>query len=464
MSAALAVETDVRPRVVGRNGAILLDQETTDLRPYLAAGQTDLGPARLGPRSEIVQTDECWWLTPSGSIVHTQTELRTGWSRPADGSAPKRWSRWSLRRMHTLSRTRYGYWLVTSRTPRGGRTTRKVASSPSGYLDIPISGDVLALAGWNDQPQLVEQIFPWISHYEDVRHGPGGHPRPAHRRTRDSWVLMLQNAGPEFTRRLAGTHTARDIAVALFGRSRVTKALVKAVANPDLPYSRLELAFAMRGLVPADWLVDYLRSHQQPPYSISRLRPVLRLLGPTVLRRLLHNSYGNQREMADTIRMVRDGNHLRIPAERYRNIRSLTDLHDVLAGGIARAVERWKVPAELVPLEGPVGDLHLRLLRTSENLLNVGTALNNCIGSYSWQAKSGASVLAVLEDSDGVPSAALELARATQQPGQTPCWTLQQLLGRFNNELPAPVRTQVVDHLRTASAGHVQVPSNYWGA
>lgn len=449
---------DVSPLHVSPKGTVLLDRHATPGDPR------DPGDPEYAQHAVIVETAHSWWLTVNGAIVHAHSGLRAGQSRPRGGGQPKRWQRWQLGSMHTLSRTRYGYWLLTERTKNGGRHTHKITEARQYELLFP--EHIRMAAGWGTAgPSTVEDIYPFISHYTNPEAGgrrPGGRGR--------TWPEMIDCAGPEFSRRLVGATTARDIAVNLFGTTRVTKALVKAIGNPNLPYSRLELAWTLRGLVPTDWLIDYLRGTDTPPPGMSRLRPALRILTRTVLRRLLKpTAYGTwsnrmkDQAMLDLIIMVNQGNHLRTPARTLERVRTWVDLHDAIATGVVTSKERWSAPTDLKPAEGPVGEWSIRLLRTHDSLVTVGSQLDNCIGSYQAHAKAGRSVLAAVDGPDGKPIAAIELERQHRDKDEPKRWQLTQLLGRFNRPLPKPLHDQLVTHLLAATAGHVEIPDSYWG-
>lgn len=440
MSVSTAAELELSPLHVNSLGTVLIDRIEQDV----------CFDRDTGEHTRIVKTARSWWVTVNGSLVTTSSRLRTGMSRPKHGE-PKRFWTWETTELMTLRRTRHGYWLLTKRGGRGGRVTDRVfdlgGRAPTILTTVGelFPERVRVMGGWGTGgPGSMSDVFRFLEHYESFRRSP------------QMWRTGFRRADDLFVRSLVGAATARDVATSLFGRTRVNRALVKAVADPELTCGQLELVWALRGLVPTDWLVERLRTRAPVDSGASRLRPVLRLLPATVRRRLLRqNTYA----VRDMVMMVAEGNHRRLTNAVLARVRSWTDLHDALSKGVVESRSRWSVPVPLRALEGGTGTCTLRFLRKHAALVETGALLDNCIGSYASQAERGRSVLAAVEGPDGALLGAVELQRVSGDP--SPSWRLAQLLGRFNRRLDKAVHDEIVEHL--VSGGTVTASGFYDG-
>lgn len=285
-----------------------------------------------------------------------------------------------------------------------------------------------------------------------------------------------------------------DFVARTFGKKQMRKDLIKSAAKvrPDV----LAVAREFRGIVPVDWIVNFLRlneeehnnTHARLPHAVS-LRGDLRGMDPRSYRALLNTKmermdWWNIRSVAEAkqsqYRQVQPmgGERIRTWAEYhdkalppYRLARGVYENERVGAG--RRMVDSY-VPTppknEVIPLvemaktvNGPVGDMVIKCAEDTDTMRAWSTEMRNCISGYTYQAISGQGIYAGIYRGEKL-IANFELKKSTvrgQGGDNTYMWQLSQLLGKGNSSLPPETLAQIEGALRAAG---VNVPTTYWGA
>ena len=384
-----------------------------------------------------------WHRTPNGSLVYRDSTLWAGIGRTG-----KAWHRWELTSMVTLRPGPHGYLLASHRTARGGRATARLFADSAFDLTFKPDSFPVGIAGQNGRREWLVAQFPGfllrpLAHsFPIVKHNSG-------------FAKLLTSADPAFVEAFASTVSAREIATRLFGVTRVRKDLIRAIGDPQLHPHQLELAWAMRGLVPIDHLVNFLKSEpkqvhfrrRQDATQPSRLRPLMLRLPKRSLSALLRELAEHPAawdEMRDIRRMMHTGNHTRATAEELARVRTWRQLHDTLAVHRPGAVRRDRIPmpksARRFDGLKCAGGLQLKVATGYAELVEWGGLLNNCIASYHSQARASRCVLLGVHQ-DGKLIAAAELTRHHDKV--TDSYELEQLLGRFNRPLSSQVRLPI---------------------
>jgi hypothetical protein len=286
-----------------------------------------------------------------------------------------------------------------------------------------------------------------------------------------------------------------DFVAATFGKTRMRKDLVKACAKtyPEV----VALAADFRGMVPIDWIVNFLRLHEgmerQAPngrWNLN-LRPILRNLDVRSYRGLLNTPvwYRDWMELVDVLQARRsEYGRFRMPTgERARTWHELHDLclvrHNYARGGFingrnnvigGHARITYEPPAppanEPVKLVGPAKELHNMVFddykivcaTETDQLREWGKEMRNCIGGYTHQAKNGGSVFGAVYKAEKL-IANFEIAKNYRKADATELessWRVNQLLGKTNITLSDDVRQPIE---KAMEAVGVEIPVGYWG-
>lgn len=261
----------------------------------------------------------------------------------------------------------------------------------------------------------------------------------------------------------------RTLTAYLFGKSRVRKDLVKAVASTDISgINHLTFAALFRDLVPVDWLVYFLQRnviteadamrafrmfgpHEWLPNSRAgrKLRKAILSIDPKNYRRILRSEFAVTNQiLADTFLLC---DHTRPdladtwPRHATGRIRSVNELHDAMVDVTNMRVARGDhvhdnvLPARYESIEtknrkdklwlslkdSTIGKYQVILPSKSEDLEDWGNYMHNCIGSYRRYINDSDRVLGAIKDDERIV-ACFEVLDGR----------LNQLLGRFNQTLP----------------------------
>lgn len=336
-----------------------------------------------------------------------------------------------------------------------------------------------AVEAWLDKQGFlrVEQV-PLLAHY-GVSIGSGG----------QLWLGDQQGFSSSdykapFQKLLLTCETPMEFVKAAFGKTRYRKDLVKAVADAPLPL--VNVAWAMRGLVPIDWIIAYLRSCPQELHrTVLRHDTSADVLMFRKLMKMIPRENDRRSIMQDTLsadrtRFMHWQDSIRLyfepePSSALRNhpdefwqetrLRTFEELHDE-AMGLFQTHSRfvpssvdvhkvYKVPEPIEALHGEqFGDYHIEVAQTVDTLRKWGRSMNNCIETY-WQGMIQKSTVlgAVYRNEDMVAN--FELDYRDEQP------VLRQLLGQGNTYLESDVKQEVVNALESH---RVDVTRRWWGS
>lgn len=263
---------------------------------------------------------------------------------------------------------------------------------------------------------------------------------------------------------------AMSMTVAMFGKIRYRKDLVKSVA--EATWESVLIARQFRGLVPIDWIINFLRINERNPQEghVSRyysqanvdIRRQLLALDPRSYRALLRKNLFEDNEwhnLSDMARVLNAPIARRTDEPIHGRVRNWHEFHDlyVRRGGhftYAPGETRFDIPQTEIAqtIDGQMIDnLEIRTPKNIDDIRSWGEYMHNCIGGYGYivardNAKS--TLGAVIED-DRV------LANFEVKDGR-----LSQLLGRFNGPLPGDRRDSIVSAL---SAFDIDTSGPWWG-
>ena len=242
---------------------------------------------------------------------------------------------------------------------------------------------------------------------------------------------------------------ARVMTEKLFGKRRVRKDLIRAVASADP--ARVGVAHAVRRHVPVDWLVEFLTAADGGVDSrlpFAGLGPVFELLNPHARRRLLlalgarplprtgRGMTGETMIVSDTVRTVRElgvlyGEDRTFVTDEVRKAKSWKSLHDEAARLLRiaehenRPIPQGHIAIALDGLAVPGPEYVIVSAKQTETLFGWGEEMSNCIGGYGNDAVTQTSYLFGVYNS-GELVANMEVS---------PHGGIVQLFGRFNTPL-----------------------------
>jgi hypothetical protein len=289
----------------------------------------------------------------------------------------------------------------------------------------------------------------------------------------DNYEIDAYNKIPAALRKNFRATNARAFTEQIFGKKNYRKDLLKATASTK-DAEILPIAMAFVGLVPIDWIINFLRVNadqlNRQVYT-ARINPLNRQvytarINPKELRRVLGGldtrsyrhilgqplSVQGKYFIADTISLTRRRN---VEAGGLL-VRNFDQMHDELVGPNRYASERIVFEdVDIVlnslakKLDGmAAGKYTIYPAHHTSEMLEWGNHMHNCIAGYRSAAVAGQGIYGAIKDGD-VTVANFEIRGNT----------LNQLLGVCNQTLPNTVREPVEKAL--VSAG-VNVDS-YWG-
>lgn len=296
----------------------------------------------------------------------------------------------------------------------------------------------------------------------DIENTPLG----SHFASRGSEDLRYQFRQSPITPYLYTSNTMPEFVAATFGKTRIRKDLVKAVAQSS--FSSVECMWAARGIVPVDWIVTALREEGnliavQSKLALKGARWVLPRVRPqvqkTILSEMLRSDLAHRGYLRD-IRWVVERDGYDIPPDLLmgRNIRNIRDAHDALiAFRRARKEFNTNVSVELTGFkkemnDQQIGDMTFVIANTSQMLRDWGNIMSNCIGSYDAYLRSNDAILGGIYEGDTL-IANTELQRSGGK------WRVIQLLGKYNRPVADNHKKQVEKFF---TDNNVDV-SQYWG-
>lgn len=259
--------------------------------------------------------------------------------------------------------------------------------------------------------------------------------------------------------------TVRGFVADSFGKTRVRKDLVREAAKANI--FALEPLWAVRGIVPVDWMVDALKEHNfnQKGYDDYRLRTFRNLMGHVrpatqkqMMKDVIHSGYESARLLRDIGAYMARIDEVPEDVLNSTEVVSLKNAHDKLAWYFRRKkmhqnvykgeIEGFKEQVH----EQVIGDMKIVVATHSDQVYDWGDRMSNCISSYAYQIPHANVILAaVFSGSKLVANLELNMQKDT--------WKLNQLLGRFNEHLEDDIRNPLEKFFEEKG---VDV-SNYWG-
>ena len=257
--------------------------------------------------------------------------------------------------------------------------------------------------------------------------------------------------------------TSMDFTLKTFGKLNYRKDLVKATANAEL--GLIYYARHFRNLVPTDWIVNFLkettlarnitdpRDVQKHLVSLksSDLRGFLQDVPQNILKRLLTvqtllmaPQYWGM-EIHDTIQsyriIVENGDSVDFSA--IKKVNTWKEIHDYFASEVKKMKTKNRlIPA--TPLSKKIVEIpeqenfKIVLPEDTHTLLNWGSSMNHCIGSYASNAVSGSDVfIGIIKDDKMVGNAQI----------QAKTGNLIQIFGKHNQYIEPTILQSVVGTL-----------------
>lgn len=365
----------------------------------------------------------------------------------------KLYSRWQRRMVHSLTARSDGAWFRRSWRKGYGWSSRLEFADHTPHNVYPTVEFREALSTL-PTPLASAEFYPLWEHY-------------VVNRTVGTMFRTVQPFGTgDVMRAFAHTDNAQDLTRNLFGKSRYRRDLVRAVATTSLP--QLSLAYHFRGLVPIDWIVDFLRIQPQTYIgTVPDLRPVLRRLDQTSLRNLLRDQVPLRPvTLHDTVRRPLP------PDLTFERVRDWQHLHDAVADGqrtfahldAKRKIDSYppvELSEEALELNGTTDYGKTIVIADHETtLLGWGDEMRNCIYGYGSAMRSGRAWLGGVYSGDQLVANFEVRPGAPNSPREIgPLPRLEQLLGRMNRTLGDDLRVEVEDYLKA----HGILCEGYWG-
>lgn len=183
--------------------------------------------------------------------------------------------------------------------------------------------------------------------------------------------------------------TVQDFVVAEFGKSRYRKDLVRAVAEAK-GLEGVALASHLRGVVPVDWLVDFIKQSSNWSARESDMRTLFKSLAPATARKLLLQDDRLKHSWIITD-AIRDGAAVvsAMPATNLK-FKDWQDVHDWSTRerrkiqSANREIPQGSIAKKLDGSE--LDGIQLTSAKQTHELINWGAAMNNCIGGYAEMA------------------------------------------------------------------------------
>lgn len=392
-----------------------------------------------GFRPQIIGERRSLWETET-KVGVTSSDYLTGINRHSG----KRWYKWT-------TRSAYGFYRMPNGTINAYQYARgvkgKFANHPpdvafhnlkNEYLKVAYGAKVQEKFGITDFTDL----YPLAKHYDitDYNSIPYSLIRPMREEDFKAFLAMT------------------------FGKSNLRKDLIKAaaVSNPNV----LAYARHFRGLVPVDWIVNFLRLNEKDETygrlnrSTERVRELFYSTDQRTLRNLL-----NQRLNINTFYTINELYPTRPGWDHlfhYENVRdqvfrNWNGIHDAVYTPPARAVRKpiEEGPIELIPLAKKLdgaraGNLRIKAADHTELMVKWSSQMNNCISSYREIARQGNGLYLGIYQDDA-------LVGNIEIKGKT----VAQMLGKYNKALDNDARTTLESLLK---ANNVIVPQQYWGS
>lgn len=350
---------------------------------------------------------------------------------------------WKRENVQIFKKTKSGYCITLAPQPRGGF----------------YSGRVLREEGLPQELRQTPGFDQWFKGC-DITSTPLGNHFFSGVDTR--FGTRILGSSPLFPH-LYRNDTMAEFVADAFGKTRIRKDLVKAVAKSSFP--SVESMWVARGIVPVDWIVDALRNsddklYNRPTVDLKAARWILGSVRPqaqkNILMELLEDEHGGHlRDIGFVNRRFHE-----IPPEVLynRNVRNIKEVHDAVHDHLRRTRRRGQdISFELTGFkkelhEKPIGKMTFVVASNSKMLIEWGETMSNCIGSYCYVLGSDNTILAGIYEA-GVLIANSELRKTGKE------WSVVQLLGKYNRSLPDNQKKQIEKFYKD---NNISV-KDYWG-
>lgn len=241
-----------------------------------------------------------------------------------------------------------------------------------------------------------------------------------------------------FTRDLFGTKYRKDLAR--------TIAELATWTNPQVASRMTALALGLSRTVPIDWLVEYLKAEgarsdvrntaMMWALTPKQIKELFQSADQMQIRRALRNSTGQVTHLFDAHRSLKAIQSRKADYSLSDlHFKDFQELHDVLARDFRKMdvmEQDIEYKGKAAKLAGDYGDFIIEAPTTTHSLVDWGTTMNNCIGSYGSAAIRGTSLLYAVRDQEGKMLGNMEL-----RPKDG---SVVQLVGRNNGRFPGELQ------------------------
>ena len=264
--------------------------------------------------------------------------------------------------------------------------------------------------------------------------------------------------------------TAAEFTATAFGKTRVRRDLVKAVAQS--PLNRIVYARALRGLVPTEWIVEFLaydpqsnsRRSMSPTVGAGVLRVMAKHMKPTAIHRVLRTFDPHSIDFYDLVRMKSFLSD--IEEQDWYQCRTVGDVHDAVSDAMNLKslgnLDQYERALGCSPngfdmaLHGAYtdGGKRIDVATDVETLREWGRTMRHCILSYAGRLPSPhALLLGVYEGARLLGNIELVFDDLTGE------WHCLQFQGKRNAPVPHELYKDVmttIDHITRECAQQAQ--------
>lgn len=437
-------ETTPTVKTAAKEAGTVLPDGRIVISETLQPWNEKLDPYSGAPAGTRTRTAETWTLNPTTGRITLKTSTQTRGTNRRTGNT---YSSWKADSINSWRVTKAGTWHHVNGYRRGRGTRLEWASRTACLEDItPPVGVVAVILDHLPAPKSINDAYPLLHHWSPEP-GPD-----AGSRERLQYLHARNNLDPAFLNAFTHATTLAELVAAIFGKTRTRRDLIKATAGASL--AAIQTAWQFRGLVPIDWIVNYLRTHTETVQTgrYGNLRPHLRAVTHETRRRLLNDA------RPDWPQLLRDV--ARGPAVEGR-FRDWSDLHNaqntVLQQQRMKNIRVKKLPDNAAAINGSTqAGLELVMATRPAQLTEWGAVMNNCISGYTHHLETGHGWLGAVTTPTGEVLGNFEISASNKSEP----W-LVQLLGRFNKPLDEDI---VVDVCRRLHHHGVNIGSDFWGA
>lgn len=244
-----------------------------------------------------------------------------------------------------------------------------------------------------------------------------------------------------------GAKTIQEFTLKAFGKTRYRKDLVKAVASAKTP-DAFRNAHRMRGLVPVDWIVAYLKTYETVgPRNFHDLRRALELMSmqqrKTILTVMTKDARGagNGYMLEDMLDFV-----VQLPEDVVQSIKIKPSEIDQAHMQFAAALNKIRYADQIIEenatakfiskIDWSDAPVTMKVGTSTHEVMQWGVDMGHCIGGYANEAAQGRCTLA------GIYKGGTLIGNAMFRKKQC-----VQIFGKFNKELPDDVLKSIIEKM-----------------